>query len=54
MESLLLLIPFLVCPLMMAAIGAIGWLWAKREGGADRSADSSTDPTRSGQPAEPA
>ncbi|MGH2953340.1 MAG: hypothetical protein ACRDK9_04865 [Solirubrobacterales bacterium] len=29
MESLLFLIPLLACPLAMAAIGAVGWLWAK-------------------------
>jgi hypothetical protein len=32
MESLLLLLPLLACPLGMAAIGAAGWLWAKASG----------------------
>lgn len=32
MESLLLLIPLLACPLLMATMGVIGWLWAKVRG----------------------
>jgi hypothetical protein len=32
MESLLLVIPLLACPLAMAAIGAAGWLWARASG----------------------
>jgi hypothetical protein len=32
MESLLFLIPLVACPLSMAAIGAIGWLWARASG----------------------
>jgi hypothetical protein len=45
MESLLFLIPLLACPLAMAAIGAVSWLWAKasgRAGDAGERSDGST------------
>jgi hypothetical protein len=32
MESLLLLVPLLACPLAMAALAGIAWTWAKLRG----------------------
>jgi nitrogen fixation-related uncharacterized protein len=46
METLLLLIPLLACPLAMATIGAIGWLWAKASGRAEKANESTTDSAR--------
>lgn len=34
METVLLTLALLACPVGMLAMGAIGWLWTKRSGGA--------------------
>jgi hypothetical protein len=53
MESLLFLIPLIACPLSMAAIGAIGWLWAKASGRSQRTEpDATTTPEPSRASAE--
>jgi nitrogen fixation-related uncharacterized protein len=54
MESLLLLIPLLACPLAMAAIGAVGWLWAKASGRRQEADERSASPERSVASASPA
>lgn len=33
METVLLTLALLACPVGMLAMGAIGWLWTKRSGG---------------------
>jgi nitrogen fixation-related uncharacterized protein len=45
MESLLVLIPLLACPLAMAAIGVVGWLWAKASGRSKDTEEPSTGST---------
>jgi hypothetical protein len=54
MESLLFLVALLACPLAMAAIGVVGWLWAKatpRDG--DRDECPTEDATARGSAAKP-